>query len=147
MGFDVYGKSGNYFRNNVWHWRPLAMYITETAPSHLWEACTHWQTNDGDGLDAPTSLALANFLQGEIDTGRASFYIEHRNKALAAMPDEECNICNGTGKRNDRFVIGKCNRCEGKGHVRPFDTWYELTLDNIQEFVIFLHDSKGFEIR
>jgi hypothetical protein len=36
MGFDVYGKSarsekGEYFRNNVWWWRPLAEYVLETV--------------------------------------------------------------------------------------------------------------------
>ena len=37
MGMDVYGKNptapeGNYFRNSVWCWRPLAVYILQAAP-------------------------------------------------------------------------------------------------------------------
>jgi hypothetical protein len=32
MGMDVYGESGNYFRNNVWWWRPLANYCQAIAP-------------------------------------------------------------------------------------------------------------------
>jgi hypothetical protein len=37
MGMDVYGKDavsekGEYFRNNVWYWRPLWNYCIEVAP-------------------------------------------------------------------------------------------------------------------
>ena len=54
MGMDVYGKQptadeGKYFRNNAWWWRPLADYCVEVAPA-ITAACTHWQSNDADGL-------------------------------------------------------------------------------------------------
>ena len=37
MGMDVYGKKpkgekGDYFRNNVWWWRPLWQYCASSAP-------------------------------------------------------------------------------------------------------------------
>jgi len=35
MGFDLYGKSENYFRNNCWWWRPLQMLITITCEDIL----------------------------------------------------------------------------------------------------------------
>jgi hypothetical protein len=61
MGFDIIGtnattKEGKYFRNNVWWWRPLAIYIKFVAPEKLYNKCRNWQSNDGDGLNAVDSL-------------------------------------------------------------------------------------------
>ena len=39
--------------------------------------------------------------------------------AQDAQEDEECMTCDGTGKRDDEHVKGKCNGCEGKGTRRP----------------------------
>ena len=55
MGMDVYGrnpttKQGEYFRNNVWWWHPLADYCTSVAPD-ITAQCNSWHHNDGDGLD------------------------------------------------------------------------------------------------
>lgn len=55
MGMDVYGnhptgKTGEYFRNNVWWWRPLAVYCCQVAPD-ITAHCEHWQSNDSDGLN------------------------------------------------------------------------------------------------
>ena len=63
MGMDVYGKnpeneSGEYFRNNVWWWRPLAEYVCSIAPD-ITKHCEYWQTNDGDGLNEAHSIQLA----------------------------------------------------------------------------------------
>jgi hypothetical protein len=79
---DVYGSEpadecGEYFRNNVWWWHPLAAYVTETAPD-ISCRCEDWHSNDGDGLDRDDALALADLLQAEIDSGRtASFAARH----------------------------------------------------------------------
>ena len=40
MGFDIYGiaatnKKGDYFRNNVWWWRPLWAYVCEVCGDFL----------------------------------------------------------------------------------------------------------------
>jgi len=74
MGMDVIGRNprdgvGNYFRNNVWRWHPLAEYGCEVAPE-IAAKCRHWHSNDGDGLDAEDSIRLADLLQKETDAGR-----------------------------------------------------------------------------
>lgn len=82
MGMDVYGhaptqKEGEYFRNNIWWWHPLADYIELVAPDEA-AACEHWHSNDGDGLDEDEALALADRLQAEIDSGRCLRYAVSR---------------------------------------------------------------------
>lgn len=171
MGMDVYGKApasetGEYFRNNVWWWRPLANYILETAPEALTEKRPHWHTNDGAGLDAADSRALADLLQAEIDSGRCASYAAIRDAEQKALPREKCTICDGTGIRMDEIGMkmrqpakvidapghprhgetGWCNGCDGHGWRENSDAMYPFSVENVQEFVNFLRDSGGFEI-
>lgn len=167
MGMDVHGNSGNYFRNNVWYWRPLAIYINKVAPE-IAKHCRHWNSNDGDGLDAEQSLKLANVLIQEIATGATLEYERAWTKHHKELPDLECNFCHGTGVRTDSVgqqmrmptrqipmdddthpragQIGWCNACNGTGHVRPFESQYPFDVDNVREFADFLRDSGGFSI-
>jgi hypothetical protein len=98
MGMDISGRKpttedGEYFRNTVGWWHPLASYCERVAPE-IAERCTvsatygkqnlrargveYWHTNDGGGLNGPDSLALADILQGEIDSGRCESYARLR---------------------------------------------------------------------
>lgn len=149
MGMDVSGvnpssETGEYFRNNVWWWRPLWNYCLKVAPELCESVSGHH--NDGDGLDGEGAKALAEILQEKIDSGECKKYAEEYAAQLKALPDEKCDLCQGTGIRNDQFVQGKCNKCTGKGHVRPFDTQYPFSVENVQNFTNFLKDSGGFEI-
>ena len=162
MGMDVYGKApisktGEYFRNNAWHWRPLAFYACELAPK-ITSACRHWQSNDGDGLDTAGAIALADRLQAEIDSGRCAIYAANYMARLDGTPDEDCPHCRGTGQRTEKLINGlvggpwnsgepwSCNACDGKGHRRPYSTYYPFSVENVQAFVNFLRDCGGFEI-
>lgn len=52
MGFDLYGKSGNYFRANVWSWRPIHNLCEEVnEENNLGLSFDGWEYNDGRGLD------------------------------------------------------------------------------------------------
>ena len=86
MGMDVYGKNatsevGEYFRNNIWWWRPLADFLTEAYPE-LTHRCEFWHTNDGDGLDAEGSTALAQALTRDLDNGTVDAYMANRAELL-----------------------------------------------------------------
>ena len=105
MGMDVYGKNataevGGYFRNNVWWWHPLAEFLTTTYPD-LTAGCIHWQSNDGDGLDAAASVALADALDRDLANGRVTAYADQYAAEQSALPDSECDLCSGTGLRTD----------------------------------------------
>lgn len=170
MGMDVYGKSptseiGRYFRNSVWWWRPLADYCIKVAPD-ICAGCTSWHSNDGDGLSAYATLALANTLQHELDGGRCSAYAYEHNSRNDALPDEQCKFCEGTGIRRDPIAVvahqherliddpghprhgerGWCNGCDGTGTVRPWSSHYPFSVENVAAFVAFLYDCGGFEI-
>lgn len=159
MGMDVHGKNpasktGEYFRNNAWWWRPLARYACEIAPE-ITAQCTYWQSNDGDGLNGHYAVALADALQAEIDSGRTMLYEKAYMGRLHMMPDVTCKICDGKGWRpkkgfpwlqeapNGEVV---CNACHGKATVRPDEASYPFSTENVQEFVNFLRDCGGFEI-
>jgi hypothetical protein len=84
MGMDVYGKEpksdkGEYFRNNVWWWRPLANYSLHIAPD-VCAKCEYWQSNDGDGLDAEGAELLSEKLLESVEDGTANSYIKAYNK-------------------------------------------------------------------
>jgi hypothetical protein len=179
MGMDVYGthptsETGEYFRANVWWWRPIAEISRAFAPE-ICQACQYWHTNDGDGLDARAARELADRLQGAIDDGRMREYLDTREAVLAKLPDERCAICEGTGVRRDEIGVqqgwpttvitaenvgerfannpaahprfgrtGSCNGCDGVGSTEHWDRSYSADLETTQEWIAFLRDCGGF---
>jgi hypothetical protein len=140
MGMDVIGKNavsetGEYFRRNVWGWRPLWQYV-EIMHKDLAEKVEYGQSNDGDGLNAEDSKDLAQRLLEDVKTKKAEEYISQRNIWLSTLPRESCQICNNTGIRSDEIGLehgmpekeltpevqvltgrthGYCNGCSGVG--------------------------------
>jgi hypothetical protein len=171
MGMDVYGKNptneiGQYFRRNVWGWRPLWQYVEDTHPE-IAELVKYPQSNDGDGLNATNSKKLAKALREDLALGRAVEYVEQRNKYLAGLERPTCDLCEGTGIRSDKVGVdngmperelspemailtgrthGYCNACGGEGKTDSWETNYYLDLDDISEFADFLANCGGFEI-
>jgi hypothetical protein len=150
MGFDLYGKEpknekGEYFRNNVWWWRPLWNYVGEICGLRK-DQIKKGHYNDGLLIDKETAERIALMLKKEIDHGNVKKYEEQYMRALEEMPDEECDLCGGSGVRNDEVFKGTCNKCGGKGKVRPFETLYPFSEENVKEFAEFCENSGGFEI-
>lgn len=154
MGMDVFGRkpkneTGEYFRNNVWWWHPLWEYCCVVAPDLCGKVeCGH--TNDGDGLNAKDSLALAKLLSEEIESGRTAAYEVTRAATLAALPDVECSSCNGSGTRTfgsgSVAVAEPCSPCKATGVCRPWETYYGFEVANVEEFAAFLENCGGFQI-
>lgn len=175
MGFDVYGKKatakvGEYFRHNVWWWRPLADFITEHAPREA-KYCRYWHSNDGDGLNKKQAIALADKLDALIADGTVTKYVEMRDMRLSSLPRETCRYCNGTGIRVDEVgekagfpneivkigpddepgnpragLKGWCNGCNGWGTSKNAETWYHMEASSVKEFADFARHSGGFRI-
>jgi len=153
MGMDVYGKNpknktGEYFRNNVWWWRPLWDYCLSVAPELCAGIMGH--TNDGDGLNEEDSLLLAQKLQDRIDIGSTGEFQKGYEQHLENLPLEACEISKGKGMRKKPPDIGpgdmRCNGCDGKGMRKSYETHYPFSVENVQEFVEFLKACGGFEI-
>lgn len=170
MGMDVYGRkpinpAGEYFRNNVWWWRPLADYACSVAPA-ITASCKYWGSNDGDGLTAAKSRKLAEVLRAEVASGRTREYSEQYAARIAAIPRETCEYCDGTGVRRDAVgqgngqtvrkidtpnhprdgQIGWCNGCDGRGDKESFAAYYPFSVENVEEFCTFLEGCGGFKI-
>jgi len=193
MGMDVFGLAptapeGEYFRRNVWGWRPIANFIIETRP----EIATRlrrpdgsgatvdeigqrtidgWHYNDGCGLDVQWSIRLADALDEMLSTGEAEAYVNVREAMLKQLPCEICSLCEGTGLRSvqpgrqrgipecniaqeedctpDHPAFSEtdwCGRCNGRGSLPNWETYYHVDLDDIREFSAFLRASGGFQI-
>jgi hypothetical protein len=173
MGMDVYGKNptnenGEYFRNNVWWWRPLWDYCCQVGDSVITdELAESGQYNDGAGLDAENALALAEILRDEILSGRTAEHERAHREYLASLPREACDLCDSTGIRTDSIgeemgqptkelspevqiltgrTHGWCNGCDGIGTRESFGMSYPFSEANVREFVEFLESSGGFSI-
>ena len=154
MGMDVFGKApsaeeGEYFRANIWWWRPLAAYCCFVAPG-ITGNCTYWQSNDGDGLEGADSVRLADVLDELIGNGSCAAYIAERKRHLDSLPLEPCQICDGTGLRKAVPETGAgdrpCNGCDSTGRTKSFDCHYPMDVETVREFAIFLRHCGGFRI-
>ena len=158
MGMDVYGlkptaPKGEYFRNNVWWWRPLAEYIGFAAPDlheKVGDDGGGWEVNDGEGLNAEDSLTLAKKLRSDLKSGKTKEYEQGYQRLLDELPQEECGICAGTGKREVPPTIGAgthpCKACDTTGQQDNWRTNYPFAAANVEEFTEFLENCGGFKI-
>ncbi len=160
MGMDVYGRDpendkGEYFRNNVWWWHPLWMYVEETFPE-IAKLVPNAHSNDGDGLGKKNSIMLAKKIKANIKSGQVKQYAKEYTEAIEALPMEDCEYCSTTGKRTweansannltDQPIQKECNGCNGIGKRKSFDASYPFSEDNVIEFAEFLLYSGGFRI-
>jgi hypothetical protein len=168
MGMDVFGlnpqnDTGSYFRNNVWRWHPLAIYICDTCPEAITGKCADWHSNSGDGLDEGDAVALAEILDAQQKDGTTAEYVSQFNAWKSALPDETCEGCNSTGIRKtsqyhrDKVIEepvhprcgqkGWCDGCDCLGRHRAYNARFQLDIENIAEFSAFLRHCGGFIIR
>tara|TARA_R110000744_G_scaffold33190_10_gene77454 strand:+ start:298 stop:789 length:492 start_codon:yes stop_codon:yes gene_type:complete len=162
MGFDLYGTKvrdsgakldynnpveGQYFRANVWFWRPLWNLACEIGEDILTETdIESGQFNDGHHISESKSMALANLFKKMIEKGEHHTIVAMLDADKNTLPLEKCSHCDGTGQRDDEYVQGECNGCEGTGEKESFETWYGLHVEGIEEFENFLRHSGGFRI-
>ena len=171
MGMDVIGinptnERGEYFRNNVWWWRPLADFICNNY-GEIASGCEDWHSNSGYGLDAKSSKSLALSLKTDLANGTIENYSKTYNEWRSSLPREACNNCECTGIRNDEVgqelgmptrelkpevqiltgrTHGWCNGCDGVGTKESWLAVYPFDVDNVKEFADFLEDCGGFQI-
>jgi DnaJ-class molecular chaperone len=171
MGMDVFGKNpknekGEYFRNNVWWWRPLADFVCNNYED-IAQHCEHWHSNDGDGLDAEKSQELGERILADVAIGIVAEYEKSYNAYLATLERRKCELCNGTGIRTDELGVkngqptkelsaevailvgrthGYCNACSGIGTREDWAMSYPFNTQNVQNFAEFLVNCGGFKI-
>ena len=149
---------GAYFRNEVWYWRTLWDFVCEVCDDIL----TEEDMEEGMGwsghvISKTKAKKIAARLR-KVDKDLEDHQIDHERR-MNNLPDEECDLCGGTGKRKDpldeeKFSVFKsgpvreihCDDCNGKGITRPFITKYHFKADNVRTFAEFCEYSGGFTI-
>ena len=128
MGFDVHGISpksdvGSYFRNNVWWWRPLWHYISQSCEDILSEdELNSGSYNDGCKISKIKATKIAERLAELIASGDVKKFETEYNKNIAKL-----NKTNQDGSDN-------------------WDANYPFSEENVIEFMTFCSESGGFEI-
>ena len=115
FGLNPTGPKGEYFGISVFWWIPLVAYCVDVAPT-ICAPCKHWESNDGDGLDAGGALALATALQYEVDKGLTQIVAEAFESVVEQTIEE------------------------------PFNTYLSFSVENVVRFIAFLRESGGFKI-
>lgn len=141
MGFDLYGmdastKNGEYFRNNVWWWRPLWSYC------HQMKLITNAQFRSGQSNDGYKILRRHAYKMGVkllhlIEQGETQKYMDEYKKYQESLPLIACE-CKGENK--------SCGLCDGTGQHRSWGSNYPFDIENVQNFAKFCMESGGFEI-
>ena len=172
MGMDIIGnnpttKKGEYFRNNVWWWRPLADFCINRYADEVGFDGEGWHYNDGNGLNAEQAEQLARLIRADLDDGSVELYEKKYNEMRADLPRQVCNICDGSGIRTDDVGVemgqptkelkpevqiltqrthGWCNGCDGVGSTEHWLAGYPFEVSNVREFCEFLEGCGGFSI-
>lgn len=160
MGFDLYGtkmrnapvnydnpEKGQYFRANVWSWRPLWDLTCQIGSDILSQRDVEAGSfNDGHLISEAKSIELADRFSVMISLGHHCDLVEKHNATMDALPLELCEHCSGTGQRDDEYVQGECNGCNGNGKKETVASFYRMYPDHIEEYETFLRHSGGFEI-
>ena len=121
MGYDLYGikaknKKGEYFRNNIWWWRPLWIFTCNVAGNLFTENNQMaGGSNSGYKIPAKKTEKLAILLKESIKDGRAKTYANLNKKNAKENKDRLSNM-------------------------------YPFTVKNLKEFIEFVENSGGFEI-
>jgi len=150
MGMDISGKNpvsktGDYFRNNCWWWRPLWSYCYHVAPDLIDEdTYVGGGYNDGCGLDAKGAAKLAVILETKIAEGHTKIWKKERDLYLDSLEDENCGVCNNNNRGHKKKK--DCFACKGKGTRDAWEKSYPFDVENVENFAKFLIDSGGFEI-
>ena len=79
---DEYEKEvvGDYFRSNVWWWRPLASYVIQYTGCVSEDDAQMWSENSGHEVDDETAKQIHNQLQVLIESGHTKKFEDDYEK-------------------------------------------------------------------
>lgn len=125
MGMDVSGlkptnKAGEYFRANIWSWRPIHA-LCETV---LKQRLPDWGYNDGDGFKSQLECSnLADKLE--------DYLTKNPKEQIALESDMRVDPVTGS------FL---------KRGSQDGESAYTTSQEHVKEFITFLRNCGGFEI-
>jgi hypothetical protein len=155
MGMDVYGNApisqeGEYFRANLWGWRPIH-YISQVANERfeLGYDMSGWGYNDGKGLPKTKAKKLADAIEklvaeyGEFQEPTDKIYI-----CLGMWVEAGTGSFVGETENLDEvYPIGTLihnSIVDSKGrHIEPA---HSIDREFLNDWLVFLRNSGGFKI-
>ena len=151
---------GDYFRNNVWWWRPLANYVIKYTGCVEEEDAQMWGENSGHEVDDETAKQIHNQLQVLIESGHTKkFEADYEKERLKAekhndkVEKELKKFCKSVEKRLGKtnlapaeFPKADHDEWERIYHKRKWNASYPFSVENVKEFAEFCRYSGGFRI-
>ena len=151
---------GDYFRNNVWWWRPLANYVIKYTGCVEEEDAQMWGENSGHEVDDETAKQIHNQLQVLIESGHTKkFEADYEKERLKAekhndkVEKELKKFCKSVEKRLGKtnlapaeFPKADHDEWERIYHKRKWNASYPFSGENVKEFAEFCRFSGGFKI-
>jgi predicted nucleotidyltransferase len=151
---------GDYFRNNVWWWRPLANYVIVYTGCVDKKDAEMWGENSGHEVDDETAKQIHNQLQVLIESGHTQkFQDDYEKERLKAekhndkVEKELEKFCKSVEKK-----LGKTNLAPADFPKEDHDEWeriyhkrkwsasYPFSVENVKAFAEFCRFSGGFKI-
>ena len=151
---------GDYFRNNVWWWRPLASYVIKFTGCIDESDHKYWSENGGHEVDDQTAKQIHNQLKVLIESGHTKkFEDDYEKERLKAekhndkVEKELEKFCKSVEKK-----LGKTNLAPADFPKADHDEWeriyrkrkwnasYPFSVENVKEFAEFCRFSGGFKI-
>ena len=159
---DEYEKEvvGDYFRSNVWWWRPLASYVIKYTGCVNEDDAEMWSTNDGHEVDDETAQQIHNQLQVLIESGHTQkFQDDYEKERVKAekhndkVEKELEKFCKSVEKKLGKtnlapadFPKADHDEWERIYHKRKWSASYPFSVEHVKEFAEFCRFSGGFKI-
>ena len=151
---------GDYFRNNVWWWRPLASYVIKYTGCIDESDHEYWSENGGHEVDDETAKQIHNQLQVLIESGHTQkFQDDYEKERLKAekhndkVEKELEKFCKSVEKKLGKtnlapadFPKADHDEWERIYHKRKWSASYPFSVENVKEFAEFCRFSGGFKI-
>lgn len=151
---------GEYFRNNVWYWRPLWDFVCYHCSAFLTPRdCSKGGTNSGDRISKTKSIKMAKKLFRLIEDGTVAHYekeyilgYEQANKHNAKINKELDELKKRVKKETNKDLVPghypkKYKKEWDKIYAKTNWTGsYPFSAENVKKFAKFCQQSGGFEI-
>jgi len=156
---------GDYFRANVWGWRPIWEFVYEVCPDILTEEdYKRGQYNDNHLIEENRAKDIAKRLREKMDLARErqkKFEAEapnkeHFNKMLEdaarfifeniSKPKSELITCPGDMQIHDPENYERWEKLSHYGNLKFDEMSYPINAEWIEEFANFAEHSGGFRI-
>ena len=154
MGYDLYGKNGYYFRNNVWWWMPLWDYVAKNCHDILKPAdIENGFGNRGHQISASNARKIAQRLSELSDIGHTADYEKNYTDCIAGdavnnkfnevtmfyriLHSKYAKVSEGVYSIGEIKELSPEEAAEYSG---------KFSVENVRKFVEFCEKSGGFSI-